>query len=194
MQKVTSDLATDFSKISISCKKPGSDQMQTGRFNFRAENETTLRTNPHPFQMFLQQKDELCVFDLLDYLASSAQGRGLHENIRPIIQALDIILSHRSKLSLDNATPKQGKCLPQRPDANETFPLQCPLNTLNYLHGNRGFFASVRATTDRTLLNGNACVGALYKESHLDDLFWMFLSNQNPLWRNTRDSNLLFKA
>ena len=76
--------------------------------------------------------------------------------------------------------PKQGKCFPERPNANETFPRQGPPNTPGDLHGVRGFSASVRATTDRTLVNYNACVGAIYKESHLDDLFCIFLSCQYP--------------
>ena len=92
MQKVKSDIATNFSKILISCKKLGSDQVKTGKFSFQAENETTLRTDPNRVQMFLQQKGELCFSDLLGYLASSAQGRRLHENIG--------LSSRLSKLSL----------------------------------------------------------------------------------------------
>ena len=162
-QKVKSDTATDFSKKLIYCKKIGSDQMDTGKFGFRAENETTLRTNANRFQMFLHQKGELCVSGLLAYLASNGQGRGLHENIRPNIQALEIILRHCAKLSLDTATPKQSKCSPRRPDDDETFPLQGPSSTEGYRHGVRGLFTSVRAPTDRTLVNCNACVGAFYK-------------------------------
>ena len=184
MQKVESDIATDFSKKLISCKRLGSDQMATGKFSFQAENETTLRKNPNRFQMFLEPKGELRVSDLMAYLASNIQGRGLHEIILPIIQALDIILGHRAKLSLDTATPKHGKCFPQRSTTdqnnNESFPLQGPPNTEGYLHGVRGFFASVRATTGRPLVNCNACVGAFYKISRLDTLFRLFIPGQSP--------------
>ena len=184
MDKVKLDIATDFSKKLISCKRLGSDQMATGKFSFQAENETTLRRNPNRFQMFLEPKGELRVSDLMAYLASNAQGRGLHENILPIIQALDIILGHRAKLSLNTATPKHGKCFPQRPatgqNNNESFRLEGPPKTEGYLHGVRGFFASVRATTDRPLVNCNACVGAFYKISPLDHLFGMFISSRNP--------------
>lgn len=95
MQKVKSGIATDFSKKLISSTKLSSEQMQTGRFGFMAENETSPRTNPNRFQMFLQQTGELCVSDLIAYLASGEQGRGVHENVMPIIQALDIIIGHR---------------------------------------------------------------------------------------------------
>ena len=89
-----------------------------------------------------------------------------------------------STLSLDTATPKQGKCFPQRPvtgaNSTESFKLEGPPGTLGYLYGVRGFFASVRATTDRTLVNCNACVGAFYRINRLDNLFSMFLRGQNP--------------
>ena len=184
MDKVKLDIATDFNKKLISCKRLGSDQMATGRFSFQAENETTLRTNPNRFQMFLEPKGELRVSGLMAYLASNTQGRGLHENILPIVQALDIVLGHRAKLSLNTATPKRGKCFPQRPVTDqkntESFPLHGPPNTDGYLRGVRGFFASVRATTDRTLVNCNACVGAFYKIGNLENLFQMFISGRNP--------------
>ena len=183
MQQVKSDIATDFSKKLISCKELRPDQMKTGKFSFWAENEATPRTNPNRFQMILEHQGELRVSDLLTYLDSNEQGRGVHDDIRPIVQALDIILGHRAKLSLDTATPKQGKCFPQRPDTGantEVFRLDGPPNTGGYLHGVRGFFASVRATTNRTLVNCNACVGAFYKIDRLDNLFRMFLPSQNP--------------
>ena len=184
MQKVKSYIATDFSKVLISCKRLESGQRATGRFSFWAENEITPRTNPNRFQMFLHDKGELCVSDLLAYLRSNDKGRGVDDKIRSIIQALDIILGHQVKLSLDTATPKQGKCFPQQPDTSEhsteTFQLEGPANTAGYLHGVRGFFASVRATTNRTLVNCNACVGAFYKIDRLDNLFRMFLPSHNP--------------
>ena len=65
MQKVKSDTATDFSKKLLACKKLGRNQIEPGKFSFRAENETILRTNPDRFQMFLLQKGEICVSDLL---------------------------------------------------------------------------------------------------------------------------------
>ena len=173
-EKVRSDIATDFNKRLISCKRLGSNEMQTGQFTFCAENEPRPRSNAIRFQMILQEQDKLCVSDLLDSLASNVQGRGAHENTLPIIQALDIILAHRAKLSLENATPKQGKCFPLEPPDTETFAL-----TGGYLRGVRGFFASVRATTDRPLVNCNACCGAFYNVDSLPNLFAMFL-NENP--------------
>lgn len=95
----------------------------------------------------------------------------------PIVQAFDIILDHHGKLSLNIATPKRGKCFPL--DPTEDFRLEGPKGTPGYLRGVRGFFASVRATTDHTLVNCSACCGAFYKPGPLENLFAMFLPSQN---------------
>ena len=175
-----SNIATDFSNKLVSCKKL--DVSETGKFKFWAENEFVNgrgqpRRNAIRFQMFFTLKQELQVSDLVTYLQSGAQQRGAYENVLPIIQAFDIILGYRAKLSLSVATPKRGKCFPQTPTAIDTFQLEGPPNTLGYLHGVRGFFASVRATTNRTLVNCNACCGAFYKPGPLKNLFTMFIPN-----------------
>lgn len=183
-KEVESDIATDFSKKLISCKRLGEKQMVTGKFKFWAETEIE-KGEPKPrkqairFQMFLAHTQELRVSDLATYLASDAGDKGAYEKSLPIIQALDIILGHRVKLSLEVATPKQGKVFPCQPTNAEMFQLGGP-QVPSYLQGIRGFFASVRATTDRPLVNCNACCGAFYIPGSLKDLFRMFITDQTP--------------
>lgn len=183
-----SDIATDFSNKLISCKRLDKRQMDTGRFEFWAENEIVKgepkpRKNAIRFQMFLAYTQELHVSDLLAYMASDLRSRVAYEKSLPIIQAFDIILGYRAKFSLEVATPKQGKVFPQVPVLDERFQLESPRRTTGYLQGVFGFFASVRATTDRTLVNCNACCGAFYKPEPLKHLFAMFITNQSYLNR-----------
>lgn len=185
-EDIKSEIATDFAKTLVSCKKLENDQLQTGQFKFWAENETKEGA-PNPrkkairFRMTLRQRDHISVSKLLDYLASSIKTEGSYESILPIVQALDVILGHSGKFSLETATPKQGKCFPMNPtkDIIEKFQLESPKKP-GYLQGVRGYFASVRATTNSTLVNCNACCGAFYKAGPLVNLFGMFSKNQNP--------------
>ena len=182
-KEIQSNIATDFGKMMISCKKLDSNQMQTGQFKFWAENEIENgKSNPRKkairFQMTLEDSGEIRVSDLLGYLASSTKECGPYERILPIVQALDIILGHYGKLSLNIATPKRSKCFPLEPTGSEKFKLEGPIATQGYLQGVRGFFASVRATTDRTLVNCNACCGAFYKPGPLESLFAMFITGK----------------
>lgn len=180
--EIKSEVATDFGKTLISCKKLEESQMQTGQFKFWAENEIENEV-PKPrklatrFRMTLEKKGQLHLSNLLKYLASNTKREGAYEDTMPLVQALDIILDHYGKLSLKIATPKKGKCFPLEP--TEPFDLEGPKGTRGYLRGVRGFFASVRATTDRTLVNCNACCGAFYKPGPLDLLFAMFIPSRN---------------
>ena len=179
--KIKSDIATDFSRVLISCRKLESSQMQTGQFKFWAENENENgvpkpRKHAIRFQMILGHKHTLCLSELMRYLASGTQGRGANGPISLIIQALEIILGHHGKLSLQLVTPKQGKCFPKEPTGAERFMLETP----GYLQGVRGFFASVRATTNRTLVNCNACYGAFYNPTPLVNLYKVLAGGQKP--------------
>ena len=161
-KEIQSSIATDFAKVLISCRKLDNDQVQTGQFKFWAENEVENgKSNPRKkairFQMTLKDSGELRVSDLLDYSASGIERRGPYESILPVVQALDIILGHYGKLSLNIATMRWGKFFPLEPTGSEKFVLTGPKLNAGYLQGVRGFFASVRATTDRTLVNCNAC-------------------------------------
>ena len=181
---IKSKIATDFNKKLISCKKLDSHQMQTGEFKFWAENEiedgaTKPQKNAIRFQMTLEQQRELYISDLLENLGAGAQGGGTHADALEIVQALDTILGHTVKLSLKVATPKQGKCFPLDPTRNEKFRLEGPIKTDGYLQGVRGFFASVRATSNCILVNCNTCCGAFYKPGPLVELFAMFLPRGN---------------
>ena len=162
-EHVKSKIATDFSKMLISSKRLGSDEMQTGVFSCVAENEDKPHTGTGRFQMTLKQTREVCLSDLLDDLASNVQEREAHEDSFFIVQALDIVLGHQRKMSSDYATPKQGKCFPLRPSPAQTFVLRGPRHNVGYLKGVRGFFASVRTTTNSPLGNCNACCGILFQ-------------------------------
>ena len=179
---IKNDIATDFGKTLISCKELEINQLKTGQFKFWAENEiengvTKPQKNAIRFQMTLEEKRQLSLSNLSEYLASNTAGEGAYENITHIVQAFDIILNYHGKLSSNIATPKLGKCFPLYP--TESFNLASPKGTPGYLRVVRGFFASVRATTDRTLVNCNACCGAFYKPGPLDNLFALFLPREN---------------
>ena len=187
---IGSNIATDFSQILISSQKLEPGQMETGIFKFWAEHERDEEGIPRPrekairFKMILDDSGELDTSKLNKYLASESQGE--YEKILPIVQALDIILGHRRKTSLEVAIPKQGKCFPcGTMTAGAKFDLEGPKG---YLEGVRGFFASVRATTDRTMVNCNACCGAFYKSGPLVTLFRCFLPDQKyPNHRYTEE-------
>lgn len=182
---IKSDIATDFGKTLISSKKLENGQLQTGQFKFWAENEIqngvpSPRTKAIRFRMTLRlrENDGLRVSKFLDYLVSSDKIEGAYENVLPMVQALDIILGHSAKLSLETVTPKQGKCFPLKD--TEAFKLEGPKGTKGYLEGVRGYFASVRTTTNRLLINCNACCGAFYRAVPLVEVFRMFIGDQNP--------------
>ncbi len=175
------EVATDFGRMLISCKKLEDKQKQTGKFKFWAENEQGIegskpRKNAMRFQMTLHDKGQLRLADLTNYLRPGTHSQGTYESILPIVQALDVILGHYGKFSSKIATPKQGKCFPLEPEGSNKFRIEGPKHFQGYLQGVRGFFASVRATTDRTLVNCNACCGAFYKPGPLEDLFGMFVA------------------
>ena len=130
--------------------------------------------------MTLRERDngEMRVSKILEYLASSNKIEGAYESILPMVQALDIILGHSAGLSLETVTPKQGKCFPLKD--RKTFKLEGPRGTTGYLEGVRGYFASVRATTNCLLVNCNACRGAFYVAVPLVNLFGMFFQDQSP--------------
>ena len=182
-QDIRSNIATDFAKTLISCKKLDDRQMKTGKFKFWAENEiddggSKPQKNANRFQMTLKDNGELRIFDLLSYLTSPNKTGGAYEQIVPIVQALDIILGHHGKLSLSIATPKRGKCFPYAPTGAEKFQLEGPKGHSGYLQGVRGFFASIPTTSQRALVNCNACCGAFYKPGPLDSLFEMFIPRE----------------
>lgn len=186
---IKSDIATDFSKLLVSSKKLEDIQLRAGQFKFWAENEIqdgvpSPRAKANRFRMTLKLRDngEIRASKLLEYLASSTNIDGAYESILPIVQALDIIIGHSGKFSLDTVTPKQGKCFPlNKSDLNNSakFKLEGPRSTKGYLEGVRGYFASVRATTNRLLVNCNACCGAFYTAVPLVDVFGMFTRDQS---------------
>ena len=68
-KEIHSNIATDFGKMMISCKKLDDSQMQTGQFKFWAENEIENgKSNPRKkairFQMTLEDSGEIRVSDL----------------------------------------------------------------------------------------------------------------------------------
>ncbi len=183
--KIKSEIATDFSKILLCCQRLNNKQMETGIFKFWAENEVEHgvpkpRKNAIRFQMHLEESGQLHVSELLTFLKSRTKRDDAYEKILPIVQALDIVIGHYGKLSLEIATPKHGKCFPHEPRNTETFAIRDSQNALGYLRGIRGFFASIRATTDRALVNCNACVGAFHRPIPLVNLFSVFITSQYP--------------
>lgn len=119
LQRNRSDIATDFSKLLISCKKLESSQTQTGRFKYWAENETKSRKKATRFQNTLKDNCQLCVSDLLNSLASRTNRKEAYENTLPIIQVLDIIVR---KVILRNSDAEMWQMFP--PGTNK--PQQIP--------------------------------------------------------------------
>ena len=187
---ISSEIATDFGKTLVSCKKFGKDKLKTEQFQFRAENEIKPRTDATRFQMTLTETEKTPVSDLTSFLVSGGIGEGGDKNIKPIMHALDIILGHYGKLSLNIATPKRGKSFPLEPSRSEEFRLAGPKMNEGYLRGIYGFFASVRATTNQTLVNCNACCGAFYKSISLVEFFGLFNVRQNSFPSREQLKNL----
>nr|ANS14269.1 argonaute protein [Valsa mali] len=161
------DMVTDFRSTLISRKKINmeGDEM-TIVVTYRNEGEDEPNERATQYKVTVKYTKTLSVGDLLSYL-TSMNPSVLYENKLDIIQALNIFLKHYAKSTNNLATI----------GASKTFSVSGNADSLDLGRGLtalRGFFTSVRAATNRVLVNVNVSHGAFYQEGKLTSLMEAF--------------------
>lgn len=168
-QTLQSDIATDFRSTLIARQKL-SVPSEERKVTYRAEGEDEPRENATIYTMKLDLSKTLSVADLMKYLTSGNLQTMYNEKLM-IVQALNILVNHHSKLSNKIANVGSSKSFLLL-DA-EAQDLEAGLRAI------RGFFTSVRAATGRMLLNVNISNTAFFQAGPLDQLIRAFLQSNN---------------
>lgn len=161
------DMVTDFRSTLISRKKINMDGTEMViNVVYRAEGEDDPKENATQYKVTVKYTKSLTVGDLLSYLTSTDPST-LYEHKLDVIQALNIFLKHYAKSTNNLATI----------GASKTFSMSGSADSLDLGRGLlalRGFFTSVRAATNRVLVNVNVSHGAFYQEGELTRLMGAF--------------------
>lgn len=176
------DVVTDFRSTLISRKQlnlQGAEPVIT--VTYKAEGEDEPRENAQQYMIKIKYAKTLTVGDLTSYLASTNPAVQ-YDNKVEMIQALNIFLNHYSKSTNNLATI----------GASKTFSMSAGADRMDLgmgLTALRGFFTSVRAATNRILVNINVSHGAFYQEGLLTRL----IDAYNPQFNNDRGIRALEK-
>lgn len=163
------DIVTDFRSTLISRKKIDMEgsEMTIGVV-YRNEGEDDPKENATQFKVIVKYTKTLSVGDLLSYLTSTNPSvPGPYENKLDMVQGLNIFLKHYAKSTNNLATI----------GASKTFSMSGSADKMDLgrgLDAVRGFFTSVRAATNRILVNVNVSHGAFYQEGQLTRLMVAF--------------------
>ena len=153
------DIVTDFKSNLVSCRRLSSGTVESV-VQYRAEGEDDPRANAQTYRLRVEKTGILTVSELTDYLTSTNVSTMYGDKL-PVLQALNIFLSHYAKTSPTLATVGSSK----------SFDLTSPKWDLGAgLSALRGFFSSVRVATCRILVNVNVSHGAFYDPVPLDQL------------------------
>ena len=156
--ELQSDIVTDFKSTLISRNKLNSS---TFAITYRAEGEDDARPGASVYQVRVEETGTLSVSELTDYLAST-NINAIYANKLPMIQALNILMSHYAKAHPKITPVGTGKAFLLE-DPQEA-PLGAGLTAI------KGFFSSVRVAASRILLNVNVTHGAFYDAVPLEQL------------------------
>lgn len=165
------DMVTDFKSTLIS-----RTQLDLGgiekviEVTYKAEGEDDPKENAPRHKVTVKYTKTLTVGDLISYLTSTNPAVR-YESKLDMIQALNIFLKHYAKSTNNLATIGASKTFSMSVNADKRD-LGEGLNAL------RGFFTSVRAATNRILVNVNVSHGAFYNEGKLLDLMAAFMDRR----------------
>lgn len=154
------DIVTDFKATMISRKKL---DLANERINvtYRAEGEDEPKARATTYTIACKFTKTLTTQSLMEYLTSTDLSVvGQFDNKLEIVQALNIFLKHYVKSANHLATIGASKSFSMGDNA-DTADLGSGLKAI------RGFFTSVRAATNRILVNINVSHGAFYQNGEL---------------------------
>lgn len=157
------DIVTDFKSTMISRKKL---ELANERINvtYRAEDEDEPKARATTYTIACKFTKTLTTQSLMEYLTSTDLSVvGQYDSKLEIVQALNIFLKHYVKSANNLATIGASKSFSTAVNA-DTADLGSGLKAI------RGFFTSVRAATNRILVNINVSHGAFYQEGELSRL------------------------
>lgn len=157
------DMVTDFKSTIISRKKL--DFVGTAKdieVTYKAEGEDDPKERAPKYKVSVKHTKTMTVGDLMSFLTSTNPAVQYDSKLE-MIQGLNIFLKHWAKSNNNLATTGASKTFSMTGKA-EKLDLGRGLTAL------RGFFTSVRAATNRVLVNVNVSHGAFYNEGQLTDL------------------------
>lgn len=158
-----SDMVTDFRSTLISRKKINMEGNEmTILVTYRNEGEDDAKEEAAQYKVTVKYTKTLCAGDLLSYLTSTNPSV-LYDNKFDMIRALNIFLKHYAKSTNNLAAIGASKTFSMSGNA-EGLIIGRGLIAL------RGYFTSVRAATNRVLVNVNVSHGAFYQEGQLTRL------------------------
>lgn len=167
------DMVTDFKSTLISRK-----QLDLGEnkkdidVTYKAEGEDEPKENARKYAVTVKYTKTLTVGDLMAFLTST--NPSVQYDSKPeMIQGLNIFLKHWAKSNNNVATIGASKTFSMTGSA-EKQDLGGGLTAL------RGFFTSVRAATNRILVNINVSHGAFYNEGKLTALIDAYDPRPDP--------------
>lgn len=159
--ELRNDIVTDFKSTLVS-RRQILNISCIAAIQYQAELEDQPRANAPSYQLRVQETGIFTVSELLNYLNSTDVNAPYADKL-PVLQALNIFLSHYAKSSPTVATIGSSKSF-SITQANRGHDLGDGLSAL------RGFFSSVRLATCRILVNVNVSHGAFYDAIPLDAL------------------------
>ncbi|KAI1122997.1 ribonuclease H-like domain-containing protein [Nemania abortiva] len=160
------DSVTDF-KSTLITKTKITNEKGYNAFFYRSEKEDEPLQNAIKYKVTPTLVKTLFVDDLMRYLSSSDLN-DQQIDTATVIQGLNILVNHYTKSSSNIATIGSSKNFQLRGDKKELYP---------GLEAIRGYFTSVRAATDRILLNVNVASSAFYKTGALDKIIDQFVNS-----------------
>lgn len=167
------DIVSDFKAIIISRKDLQLPEGQQ-RINvvYRAEGEDVPKARATTYTVVCKFTKTLYAQNLIEYLTSTDLSVvGQYDSKLEMVQALNIFLKHYVKSANNLATIGASKSFSTSGTA-DSFDLGSGLKAI------RGFFTSVRAATNRILVNVNVSHGAFYQGGELARLMTAYGFNQ----------------
>ncbi|KAJ4412457.1 hypothetical protein N0V82_008775 [Gnomoniopsis sp. IMI 355080] len=163
------DLVTDFKSTLISRKQfPIGHERRIITITYKSEGEDEPVSHAQTYKVPVRLTKILTVGELMADLTST-NPTAQYDSKLELIQGLNIFLNHYAKVNDSLATIGSSKTFVlNASDNNNTVDLGQGLRAI------RGFITSVRAATNRILVNINVSHGAFYQEGTLRDLMSAF--------------------
>lgn len=157
------DMVTDFKSTLISRKKLDFEgTVKAIEVTYKAEGEDDPKEKAPKYKVSVKYTKTMTVGDLMSFLTSTNPAVQYDSKLE-MIQGLNIFLKHWAKSTHNLATIGSSKTFSMSGNADK-------LDLGRGLTALRGFFTSVRAATNRILVNINVSHGAFYNEGQLTAL------------------------
>lgn len=163
---VRQDIVTDFKSTLISRKKLALKR-DFIKVTYKSEGEDDACQRAWVYQVPVKFTKTLTVSQLITYLTSTDPDVQYDSKL-DMVQGLNIFLNHYAKTCDKLVTIGPSKTFAMGTGNMNVMPLGQGLNAI------RGYFTSVRAATNRILVNINVSHGAFYQEGKLTNLIAAF--------------------